>query len=823
MAIGDGVNLTALPRAGTAHVRRLVVHLDLAIRRARVRREFVGVVQEREFRRAFISLARTDGLRAFTAARARVESDVMDDAPDIAARWEPEWWRAVPLRWIVGAAGTLCAASLLAIGAYFLMLTILILSSWAADLNYSLSTFLGVVLDEWGYLPDLEKVSTILIAPSLIYLTRRVIRSTRAFTGRMGHEWGAGMRADLRLRIRVAVNRFASVEYPTRLLVDDAPSLAEAENLGHLVRRSEFGRVKVLTRRLGASAIAISGTRGVGKTALLRYLCDRAYADPADRSLCIRVAAPVTYDTRDFIVNLYRNLCRAVLDAVPPGARQRSAPLVHRLWSAGLAIARFAIILTLVMSLLAWLTDDAFIWPHVLRDIGLPAPPPLSLVSTSTNSFVMILVIAATAYTLLIGRGPDKRNRRSLVGADQRSVQMAQRAADELRRLSFLATMSTENSVGIDRGWLQVGRRQARELAEQSLTLPELVDSYRRFVTDTAAWWRDRNGIEADIVIGIDEIDRIADAEDADRFLNSVKSILDVRACTYVVTVSDEALATFERRIVHVRTAMDSVFDEVVRLGRLSRGESAELIERRVVGFPARFALLCHCMAGGVPRDLIRAVRAVIDARIESRITEFGPLISLVIVREVDALKRGVATRVMRIDPSDARDVLTVKLDDPSWPGRDLAGRAAAAAELRADVSSSTEFHGVALALAAGILFYATLESLFTSHGPMGPNAAMDDLDDYASPARVLGEEIADIRTLLATSASLAYARLNDVLMRMNADVVPTVVPANGRVTDPTESRRIRTWAASKGIDLAARGRIPRQLRDRYQADQVPD
>lgn len=39
---------------------------------------------------------------------------------------------------------------------------------------------------------------------------------------------------------------------------------------------------------------------------------------------------------------------------------------------------------------------------------------------------------------------------------------------------------------------------------------------------------------------------------------------------------------------------------------QLTAGESARLLERRVIGLPVVFAMLCHCLSGGLPRDLIR-------------------------------------------------------------------------------------------------------------------------------------------------------------------------------------------------------------------------
>jgi hypothetical protein len=55
-------------------------------------------------------------------------------------------------------------------------------------------------------------------------------------------------------------------------------------------------------------------------------------------------------------------------------------------------------------------------------------------------------------------------------------------------------------------------------------------------------------------------------AAQAERFLNKVKSIFGVHHCTYLVSVSEEAADEFERRVVRVRTLLESALDEILRI-----------------------------------------------------------------------------------------------------------------------------------------------------------------------------------------------------------------------------------------------------------------
>ncbi|GAA3793537.1 hypothetical protein GCM10022226_11080 [Sphaerisporangium flaviroseum] len=79
-----------------------------------------------------------------------------------------------------------------------------------------------------------------------------------------------------------------------------------------------------------------------------------------------------------------------------------------------------------------------------------------------------------------------------------------------------------------------------------------------------------------------------------------------------MISVSDDAMNAFERRGLPFRDAFDSSFDEIIRVGPLAYDESLRLLNRRVVGLTEPFVAFCHCLSGGLSRDLIRAARSVI-------------------------------------------------------------------------------------------------------------------------------------------------------------------------------------------------------------------
>ena len=103
------------------------------------------------------------------------------------------------------------------------------------------------------------------------------------------------------------------------------------------------------------------------------------------------------------------------------------------------------------------------------------------------------------------------------------------------------------------------------------------------------------------VFIGIDELDKIGSAEQAEHFLNEIKGIFGIPHVYFMVSVSDDALTAFERRGLPLRNAFDSSFDEIMHVGPLSYDESRRLLYRRVIGLSEPYVALCHCLAVASP------------------------------------------------------------------------------------------------------------------------------------------------------------------------------------------------------------------------------
>jgi hypothetical protein len=586
---------------------------------------------------------------------------------------------------------------------------------------------------------------------SFVALAFVAVRAARGAAHWAANSWTSREIAtadQIRPLIRVAINDFANTQNPHRLMVESAPGLSEIGEPDRLVQRSHFRAIEALTERLGVNAIAISGTRGAGKTTLLRQIGGPNANDNGESSLRLMVAAPVTYDPRDFLIHLYLRLCSAVISA--NGNRRHARPAVRLSISALRYLIRLGVLLVSLPLASAMIPGVH----ELLSNAGLPVPK-------SWFVILLYLVGLAVIYGLT--------ERLSVKSGSASSVAIVARAEAERRRLSYLRTVSAELSGAINRWGIQFGRRSTNQLAEQPVSLPDLVESYRDFVVAVTTWLRRQSGRHGRLIVGIDEIDRIADPDDAERFLNSIKPIFGIYGCTYFVTVSEEALARFERRLVRARTAVESAFDEVVRLEAFSFAESLELLRRRVLGFPDAFTALAHCISGGVPRDLVRSARGIVTVRAQSMKSELTDLVPLVLHAEIATLKRGLSDRLDRKDEMNLNR-LRILLTDPSWPPcpseptwwwDQRSPLTSAVSELVALAKSDSDASVLSKELTSALYFYATVHDVFI---PLHSGGKELTQESVRASAGVINE-VAKIREVLSVSATLSRQRLDELRM----------------------------------------------------------
>ncbi|MDT7785597.1 MAG: hypothetical protein QOF58_4016 [Pseudonocardiales bacterium] len=188
----------------------------------------------------------------------------------------------------------------------------------------------------------------------------------------------------------------------------------------------------------------------------------------------------------------------------------------------------------------------------------------------------------------------------------QVSARLRREALAGLASIAYVMTYSGEKTGKFGVKGVEFGWKGGLSVAGRALTYPEVVRNFRGFVASVAA------ELDGQVVIAIDEIDRIGAGEPARRFLNELKAIFDLPGCFYLVSVSTEAQHDFELSGMGLRSVFDSSFDEVVRVEYLDFTLAKGLLRRLVVGLPEQFVALAYVFSGGLARQLVRAARAIV-------------------------------------------------------------------------------------------------------------------------------------------------------------------------------------------------------------------
>jgi hypothetical protein len=267
----------------------------------------------------------------------------------------------------------------------------------------------------------------------------------------------------------------------------------------------------------------------------------------------------------------------------------------------------------------------------------------------------------------------------------------------------------------------QAGRSGSRVVSQVSMSIPEIVAGFGSFTdilrrpqkpVGTEDWDFDAPagtggrgaGAPPDpqpvpVVIGIDEVDKIEDPRTAQAFFNQIKGLFGDASCLFLISISDDAMAAYERRGLPLRDAFDSSLSTVIALSLLTRQEARKLIGSRLVRVTEPSADVLYVLSGGLPRELVRLIRRAVDLQRDlaasagadqepSRTLPPVPLDDLavtLIADQVAAQRRAVLIRGRALEPCAARDGLLAWASDPASD---------AAADGRVGASAAAEYFG---------------------------------------------------------------------------------------------------------------------------------
>jgi hypothetical protein len=446
---------------------------------------------------------------------------------------------------------------------------------------------------------------------------------------------------ELLAQVRTFINTARQSRFGHRYSVVSSPALSEVYDSANRVPTQIESELAALLDRLDGASIGVAGPRGAGKSTLIRGYCEevdsatdhhdgigwssfRGVGLPAPSwgDLRCMVAAPVDYVARDFVLHLFATFCGVVISGYSKAGRHRRV-FLGIFW--GRRIVQLCVSLMWQAVYFGSYAAILLYWNKAIaRGISVPATwvqyAAIVLIAVGAVGFVRSSAVKMRRWAREARRG--RESGRAMIAT----------ARKHLSRIRYLQTYTSGLSSGFSfRSGLGAQLSRSVSRAQQPLSYPEVVAEFRKFAASVAADVHRRGDR---VFIGVDELDKIGSAEQAEHFLNEVKGIFGIPHLYFMVSVSDDALNAFERRGLPLRDAFDSSFDEILRVAPLSYPESRRLLYRRVIGLTEPYVALCHCLAGGLARDVIRAARQVVrnaatlttsrPPRTESRATESG-------------------------------------------------------------------------------------------------------------------------------------------------------------------------------------------------------
>jgi len=346
--------------------------------------------------------------------------------------------------------------------------------------------------------------------------------------------------------------------------------------------------------RTSGAAIGVTGERGMGKSELLRSFCEGSASERSNGkggTIGIFVAIPAAFKGTQFLALVAERLACSVPGYRPLGMRHTRR---RKLIQLGIGTICF------ILSFAAYFLGLLFLFsPHQgfratdnERGIGLLIVAGLLF----SIPLVMLTIKFFVPYVARVTKGA--------IGSSFVRSPIAEEAEQLVLRLGYAETETsqTEGSAG----WAKIGLKLGRQRSLSSLPLTEasLVAEIES-LSDKL----ERAGYR--VIIGIDEMDKLEAGEATEEFLNNVKQLFAIPSCSFLVSVSNSAWASFVQRGINVRDALDSSLDAIERIDALDFLETRSLILHRGAEMNDAEILFCYALSGGLPREAMRCAQSL--------------------------------------------------------------------------------------------------------------------------------------------------------------------------------------------------------------------
>ncbi|WP_217575892.1 P-loop NTPase fold protein [Streptomyces sp. GbtcB7] len=443
-------------------------------------------------------------------------------------------------------------------------------------------------------------------------------------------------------QLRIVVHHLLGDDRDSLLSVEDHDGLKDAHNPRYVVPTQAERQLRQKMAQIDGGTIAVCGPRGAGKSTLLRSCTDRKSTRTFDLSVFIQ--APAEYAPQEFLLTLFGEVCEKYLKEFsldPAETGVFVAIRKRRIVRTIVQAVRWLVALALGLAALAaalgrgaqWLYER-YATPEMVDQIRRWSQPGLDAAVGWWHDHPWISGILLT----FIGWWLLPRFRRRLTGPT-----LAQECQRYLYRLRTVQSSSTAVNYGLPpvQG-VSLGTSRTTSVSSVPFTFPELVADFSELLEKIARQVSRVFG--GRVIIAIDELDRLGDAVTARKFLGQIKAIFGIKGVYYLISVAEDVGAAFVRRGLPHRDVTDSSLDDLLHLQPRTVAESKNLLAVRAPNLSPPYVLLLHGLSGGIPRDLIRYARRLIEVHHWTDRKELKDLAPTMILEELADTLEGFRT-----------------------------------------------------------------------------------------------------------------------------------------------------------------------------------
>ncbi|MFD9432031.1 hypothetical protein [Streptomyces sp. NPDC060002] len=251
----------------------------------------------------------------------------------------------------------------------------------------------------------------------------------------------------------------------------------------------------------------------------------------------------------------------------------------------------------------------------------------LRVILSDPDTSVRVVSVLAGFLVLKIGFGTRQPSEHGLV-AECRA---------QLYRLQTVQTTAATGTSGLSQV-VSLGSSHTASLSTVTPNFPLLVNDFREILGAIAL---DNHLAGHRTFICIDELDRLGSDAQALAFLREIKAIFGVRHVHYIVSVAEDVGSAFVRRGLPHRDVTDSSLDDVVYVQAATMPLAEEILQKRAPGISPPYVALAHALSGGLPRDLVRYGRRIMEAEETTGSAELTDIARRLVLEELSETLSG--------------------------------------------------------------------------------------------------------------------------------------------------------------------------------------